>query len=70
LFPDLEYQEESKILSPGDRLFLYTDGFTEASDRSNQEFGSESISDALTASRSLSATAFHKYACSEQRSLA
>jgi serine phosphatase RsbU (regulator of sigma subunit) len=51
LFPDLEYQEESKVLSPGDRLFLYTDGFTEASDSSGQDFGSESISDAITASR-------------------
>jgi hypothetical protein len=50
-FPDFEYQEEAKVLSPGDRLFLCTNGFTEASDSSSQEFGSESISDAITARR-------------------
>jgi sigma-B regulation protein RsbU (phosphoserine phosphatase) len=54
LFPDLEYQEESKVLSPGDRLFLYTDGFTEASDSSGREYGAEDLLDAIAASRSLS----------------
>jgi len=54
LFPDVEYQEGSKVLSPGDRLFLYTDGFTEASDSSGREYGAEGLFDAIAASRSLS----------------
>jgi serine phosphatase RsbU (regulator of sigma subunit) len=51
LFPDVEYQEESKVLSPGDRLFLYADGFTEVSDSSGREYGAEGLLDAIAASR-------------------
>jgi serine phosphatase RsbU (regulator of sigma subunit) len=51
LFPDVEYQEQSKVLSPGDRLFLYADGFTEASDSSGREYGAEGFLDAIAASR-------------------
>jgi serine phosphatase RsbU (regulator of sigma subunit) len=54
LFPDVEYQEESKVLSPGDRHSLYTDGFPEASDSSGREYGAEGRLDAIAASRSLS----------------
>jgi sigma-B regulation protein RsbU (phosphoserine phosphatase) len=54
LFPDVEYQEESRVLSPGDRLFLYTNGFTEASDSSSREYGAEGLLEAIAASRSLS----------------
>jgi len=51
LFPDVEYQEESVVLSPGDRLFLYADGFTEVSDSSGREYGAEGLLDAIAASR-------------------
>jgi phosphoserine phosphatase RsbU/P len=54
LFPDVEYEEESVVLSPGDRLFLYTDGFTEASDCNGQEFGTGGLLEAIAAGRSLS----------------
>ena len=50
----MEYQEESVVLSPGDRLFLYTDGFTEASDSSGREYGTEGLLDAIADSRCLS----------------
>ncbi len=54
LFPDVEYEEQSIVLGPGDRLFLYTDGFTEASDSSGQEYGAGGLLNAVVASRSLS----------------
>ena len=50
----MEYQEGSKALSPGDRFFLYTDGFTEASDSSGQEYGTGGLLEAIAGSRSLS----------------
>ena len=54
LIPDVEYPEESFVHSPGDRLFIYTDGFIEASDSSGQEYGAGGLLDAIAGSRSLS----------------
>jgi phosphoserine phosphatase RsbU/P len=54
LFPDAEYQEESAVLNPGDRLFLYTDGFTEAADSSGREYGTGGLLEAIAVCRSLS----------------
>ena len=34
-------------LEPGDKLFQYTDGVTEATDSANQLYGMESLSDVL-----------------------
>ncbi len=42
-FPDIKYKEGSRPLEPGDRLFLFTDGLTEAADRSGQLFGRERV---------------------------
>lgn len=36
---DIEYQKEEIQLNPGDTLFLYTDGVTEATDKENQLYG-------------------------------
>ena len=48
-FPDFDYLQEETILSPGDRLFLYTDGLDEARDIQGGFFGSERIRDYLDA---------------------
>ena len=46
---DLRYREDSLQLSPGDRIFLYTDGVTEATDGANQLYGSERLHRVLNA---------------------
>ena len=51
---DLRYREGSLQLSPGDRIFLYTDGVTEATDAGNQLYGSERLHHVLNESLSLS----------------
>jgi phosphoserine phosphatase RsbU/P len=50
--PDFTYQTESFTLHPGDGLFVYTDGITEAFDRNKELFSDERLEDAL---RSLAA---------------
>jgi sigma-B regulation protein RsbU (phosphoserine phosphatase) len=50
--PDFTYQTESFTLHPGDGLFVYTDGITEAFDRERELFSDERLEDAL---RSLAA---------------
>ena len=44
---DIEYTDYSVQLNPGDKIFLYTDGVTEATDRKNQLFGTDRMVDAL-----------------------
>ena len=39
LLPDVEYEERIVELEPGDRLYLYTDGVTEAVNGQDEEFG-------------------------------
>ncbi len=41
LMPEASYREASVILEPGSTLFLYTDGFNEANDPSEEELGME-----------------------------
>jgi sigma-B regulation protein RsbU (phosphoserine phosphatase) len=43
VFPVWEYEDESIELNPGDRLLLFTDGITEASDANGKEFEEGSI---------------------------
>lgn len=41
--PGLPYQQQSMNLSPGDSVFLYTDGVTEAMNEDGEEFGVERL---------------------------
>ncbi len=43
LFEDYQYGESSLKLEPGDKIFLYTDGVSEAEDVENRLFGEEAI---------------------------
>ena len=43
----IRYKQYEMTLEPGCRLFLYTDGVTEATDENNQLFGMERMVDAL-----------------------
>ena len=47
-----EYEERQVQLSPGDRVFLYSDGVPEAMDEQLNEFGEERMIDVITQSRS------------------
>ena len=52
---DFEYKQNHITLSPGDFIFCYTDGITEAIDPNNQEFGLERLEKVILANRSASA---------------
>lgn len=54
---DAEFISESIGLKPGDRLFLYTDGITEAMDTTGREFGAEKLVGALESVRDADAPA-------------
>lgn len=45
--PDQRYQTVEWHLAPGERLFLFTDGICEASDRGGREFGRQRLQGAL-----------------------
>ncbi len=47
--PDVEYTAQRIKLSPGDRLFLYTDGVTEAMNIRQDQFGTERLQKVLNA---------------------
>ena len=51
-FEGVHYEEHSVAMKPGDRLYLYSDGVTEALNRKGQEFGKERLIRALDQSRS------------------
>ncbi len=52
---DIPYTVRSLVLAPGDRLFLYTDGVTEAEDPQSAQFGTDRLERALLAARAQSA---------------
>ena len=45
----VKYKEYELTLSPGDKLFVYTDGVPEAADAENAMFGTERMTEALNA---------------------
>jgi sigma-B regulation protein RsbU (phosphoserine phosphatase) len=54
LLPTATYEEHSLTLSPGDRLYLCTDGVFEAENPSGQELGVQGLIETLTRNRDLS----------------
>jgi serine phosphatase RsbU (regulator of sigma subunit) len=51
LDPDMPYRIDETVLRPGDALFLFTDGITEAFDPDGEEFGTTRLEAALEAER-------------------
>ena len=50
LWPDLDYDQNSITLSPGDSVVLYTDGVTEAINEQDEQFGVERLQEVFTGS--------------------
>jgi sigma-B regulation protein RsbU (phosphoserine phosphatase) len=59
VFPEWKYEDARIDLKSGDRLLLFTDGITEATDGGGEEFGEEQLAATATASRSNSASALN-----------
>ncbi|HEX6640487.1 MAG TPA: PP2C family protein-serine/threonine phosphatase, partial [Thermoanaerobaculia bacterium] len=55
LFRDSAYEEREIALEPGDRLVLFTDGVSEATDAGGEMFGEERIEELVADSRELDA---------------
>ena len=55
ILPDFPYQEASVQLNPGDVLLVFSDGFSEAMDRGQEEFGEEKLIELTTQHRDKSA---------------
>ena len=47
---DVKYKGQELVLEPGDQLFLYTDGVTEALNEAKELFGEDRLLDALNSS--------------------
>jgi phosphoserine phosphatase RsbU/P len=54
MFMDGSYSTQTVELGPGDSLFLFTDGLSEARSRSDEEYGEDRLQRALAACRGLS----------------
>jgi serine phosphatase RsbU (regulator of sigma subunit) len=57
VYDDTVYQEDTLRLSAGDKIVLYTDGFNEAMNEREEEFGNERLLAAAESGRGLSARA-------------
>jgi len=54
MFPDLDYEEETVVLNKGDRLFLYSDGITECTNKLKEQFSVERLIRILDKDQALS----------------
>jgi len=54
-FPNEIFKTENFMMKPGDVLFLYTDGVSEAMDQQEQFYGEDRIRDIVSANHALSA---------------
>ena len=60
-FPGISFKEGRRPLRSGDKLFLFTDGLTEATDANGQLFGRERVEQVFSVERGLSPKDFcHK----------
>jgi phosphoserine phosphatase RsbU/P len=49
--PDVEYTQQSLQLSPGDRIYLYSDGVPEAMDKDREPYGEEKMATCIDTGR-------------------
>jgi sigma-B regulation protein RsbU (phosphoserine phosphatase) len=49
--PEVEYEQRSLTLLPGDRIYLYSDGVPEAMDKDREPYGEERMAAMLDGSR-------------------
>ena len=49
--PDVEYEQRTLQLAPGDRLYLYSDGVPEAMDPEKQPYGEQAMADRIAYAR-------------------
>lgn len=47
ILPGMKYEVQQTVLKPGDTIFMYTDGLTEAENRKQELFGEERMMEAL-----------------------
>lgn len=59
VFPEWKYEDARIDLNSGDRVLLFTDGITEATDCNGEEFGEEQLAATAKANRSNSASALN-----------
>ena len=60
LFQDGEFPEQQSLLSPGDKVVLYSDGVSEAANFENERYGDDRLEQALAQRRALPGPALHR----------
>ena len=61
VFPDASFKHADVSVAPGDRLFFYTDGITEAPNAAGEEFGEDRLADAGRSANDRSAEAMKEH---------
>ena len=51
LFPDVQFETRENKLNPGDCIFVYTDGVTDATNYESEQFGMKRLTESLNRSR-------------------